>query len=148
MTKILSFVFIASFSPLLPMFFFFLGVKLEYIDVYKIEEFYNVIFVDKISWVLFWSMGIVFAGLFVSPFKKVAGSLLIITTLASFFMFVSTIGHDVSKKLFAKENFHISKAPWTYSGILLYEGRYHYYLLNDENNRTITFKKDEIDEAY
>jgi len=148
MSKLLSFIFISTFSPFLPAFFFFIGVKLHYIDSYGITEFYNIIFVDKISWDVFWTIGLVTALLFISPFKKLAGSLLILLTLGSMFMLISFIGHDVSYTLFAKKDFNIVKKPWRYSGVLLYEGRKNYYLLSDETKEMITFNKDKIDEAY
>jgi len=148
MSKLLSFIFISTFSPFLPAFFFFIGVKLHYIDSYGITEFYNIIFVDKISWDFFWTIGLVRALLFISPFKKLAGSLLILLTLGSMFMLISFIGHDVSYTLFAKKDFNIVKKPWRYSGVLLYEGRKNYYLLSDETKEMITFNKDKIDEAY
>ena len=106
------------------------------------------IFVDEISWLLYWISGLLFALLFLLPNKKVAGTVVILLTLSSAVMFVPTLSHDIAKSMLSKEPFHIVKKPWTYKGILLYEGRYNYYLLDEETQKTITFTKDEIDEAY
>jgi hypothetical protein len=148
MSRILSFTFIMLFTPLLPSFFFFIGLKLNYIDFYGITEYYNVIFVDQMPWIIYWISGVVLATLFSFSSKKFAAIILIVLTLSSTLMFIPTIAHDLSKDLFSKEPFQIVKKPWTYKGTLLYEGRDNYYLLNEENQRVMTFKKDEIDEAY
>lgn len=148
MSKILSFIFLVLVTPLLPAFFFFIGIKLGYIDHYGIVEYFNVIFVDKISWILYWVIGIVFALLFMSPLKRLGGALFIILVLSSMSMFSSSFAHSVASNMYSKDPFYIKVIPWTYKGILLYEGRDNYYLLNDENSRTMTFKKEEVDEAY
>ena len=148
MSKILSFIFLAVITPLMPAFFFFLGIKIGYIDHYGIVEYFNVIFVDKISWLLYWSMGIIFALLFMLPFKRFAGFILITVIVASMSMLSPSLAHHVASDMFLKDPFYIKVKPWTYKGVLLYEGRDNYYLFNKENNRTMTFKKDEIDEAY
>ena len=148
MSKILSFIFLVLVTPLLPSFFFFIGIKLGYIDHYGIVEYFNVIFVDKISWILYWVIGIVFALLFMSPYKRLGGALFIIVVLLSMSMLSSSFAHRVGSSMFSKNPFYIKVIPWTYKGILLYEGRDDYYLLNDENSRTMTFKKEEVDEAY
>ena len=148
MSKILSFIFLAVVTPLLPAFFFFIGIKIGYIDHYGIVEYFNVIFVDKISWILYWVIGIVFALLFMSPFKRIGGVFFTVLVLASMSMFSSSFALSVGSSMFSKDPFYIKVTPWTYKGILLYEGRDNYYLLNDENGRTMTFKKEEVDEAY
>ena len=148
MNKILSFAFLVVVTPLLPAFFFFIGIKTAYIDHYGIVEYFNVIFVDKISWPLYWSSGLVFALLFILPYKRIAGAFFIAVVLASMSMFVPSIAYSVAEDMFLKKPFYIKVKPWTYKGSLLYEGRDYYYLLSSESNRTITFKKDEIDEAY
>jgi len=148
MSRILSFIFLVAVTPLLPAFFFFIGIQTGYIDHYGIVEYFNVIFVDKISWIAYWVSGLFFALLFMLPYKRLAGTVLIGFTVASMSMLLPKFSHDVAYKMFAKKPFHIKVKRWTYKGILLYEGREHYYLLSDDNNRTMTFKKDEIDEAY
>jgi len=148
MSKLLSFIFLAMVTPMMPAFFFFIGIKTGYIDHYGIVEYFNVIFVDKISWLFYWITGIVFAMLFMLPYKRMAGALFITVTLASMLMLFPSISYKVASGMFLKDPFYIKVKPWTYNGVLLYEGRENYYLFNKENNRTMTFKKDEIDEAY
>lgn len=148
MSRIITFVFLTVVTPLMPSFFFFIGVKLGYVDYYGIEEYFNVIFVDKISWLFFWAFGLATATLFISPFKRVAGLLLIVATVVGMTTLLPGIGKSVGNKMFAKEPFYIKQKPWTYKGVLLYEGRSNYYLLNEENNRTMIFNKGKIDEAY
>lgn len=148
MSKLLSIIFLVVVTPLVPAFFFFIGVKTGYIDYYGIKEYYNVIFVDKISWELFWYSGTVFAVLFMLPYKRFAGFIYITIVLASMSMLSPSIAHKVVFKMFSKEPFHIKVKTWTYKGVLVYEGRENYYLYKKETNRTLTFKKDEIDEAY
>ncbi len=148
MSRVLSFVFLTLVTPLLPAFFFFIGIKLGYIDHYEIEEYFNVIFVDKISWILFWIFGLSCAILFISPFKRVAALLIIASTLLAMATLIPAVGLSVGTQMFATEPFYIKQKPWTYKGVLLYEGRTNYYLLNDENNRTMIFNKGKIDEAY
>lgn len=148
MSKLLSFLFVSAVSPLLPTFLFFIGVKLGYIDYYGISEYYNVIFVDNMPWIAYWIYGVSFGVLVMLPYKRLVGALYIVAAIISATMFIPSISLKVSTKLFAKESFHIVKKPWTYSGVLLYEGRDTYYLLNDENQKTMTFKKEEIDETY
>lgn len=148
MSKILSFIFLTLVTPLFPAFFFFVGLKVGYIDFYNIEEYFNIIFVDQLSWTLYWIVGTIFAILFMLPWKRFAGSLLMALSLASMSMLFEGVALKVGTDMFAKDPFYIKKKPWTYKGILLYEGRDNYYLLSEENNRTMKFNKGKIDEAY
>ena len=148
MSKVLTFLFLTLLSPLMPAFFFFVGIKVAYIDLYGIEEYFNVLFVDNMSWSFYWAFGVICAVLFMLPFKRLTGSLFVLITLVSMSMLIDHVGHDVGEKIFSKKPFYIKKKPYTYKGVLLYEGRHNYYLLNEENNRTITFNKGDIDEAY
>jgi hypothetical protein len=148
MSKVLTFLFLAAVLPLLPAFFFFIGIKTGYIDYYGIEEYFNIIFVDKISWGLYWTFGLIFASLFMLPFKRLIGVLFALITVISMSMLIDGMAHKVGTEIFAKDPFYIKKKSFTYKGVLLYEGRDHYYLLNDENNRTMKFNKEIIDEAY
>lgn len=148
MSKLLSFIFTTALSPLLPSFFFFIGIKLYYIDFYEITVYYNVLFVDNISWIAYWAFGLFMGFLFMLPSKKIAGTVLVVATLASWSLFVPSVAKDIAHDMFAKENYHIKKEPYTYSGLLLYEGRKNLYLFGDESQRTMIFQKDTIDEAY
>ena len=148
MSRVLNFLFLWAITPLFPSFFFFLGIKIGYIDSYEIVEYYNVIFVDQMVWPLYGLVGLLFAILFMTPFKRFAGAMFLLMCIASLSMLHEEFSQNVAEKMFVKNPFYIKKKPFTYKGKLLYEGRHHYYLFSDENNRTITFKKDEVDEAY
>ena len=63
-------------------------------------------------------------------------------------MFIPTISKKVANELFTKKSFHIKKGKHLYKGTLLYESRHHYYFVKDNTNRTIKFKKEEVDETY
>ena len=149
MSKLLSIMIIGSLLALVPFFFFFIGVKINYIDFYEIKEYYNVIFVDQISWKLFGVMALLLGLLFALPKKLYfSGTIFLIVMFLSMATLHDAIGKRAGDRLFSKQKRHIKIGQWTYSGTLLYEGRNHLYLLSDEYNKTLTFQKDKIDETY
>lgn len=149
MSKVMSIIILGMILGLVPFFFFFIGLKVNYIDLYEIKEYYNVFFVEEISWPLYFILSLLLGVLFVLPKKSYLGGIVFtLITIASLASMHEDTAQNIGHKLFAKEKFHIKMKPWTYTGTLLYEGRDHYYLFNEENNRTITFRKEDIDEAY
>ena len=149
MSKILSIVFIGALLALIPFFFFFIGLKIHFIDPHQIKEYYNAIFFYNMPWEMCGYLGLVLGILFVLPKSLYYGAFVFLAVLgASLTMFIPSVVDDVSHELFIKKSFHIKKGKHLYKGTLLYEGQDHYYFVKDDTNRTITFKKEEVDETY
>ena len=149
MNKILSIILIGAILAIVPYFFFFIGFKINYIDTYQIKEYYNIIFVDNMPWDLYSYTALVLGVLFVIPRKLYVGAIVfLLLTGVSLAMFVPSVTKKVANDLFTKKNFHIKKGKHLYKGTLLYESRNHYYFLKDDTNRTIKFKKAEVEETY
>ncbi len=147
--KLLSWFVMGPLLAMVPAFFFFVGLKSSYFDALQIPVFYNLLFVDSISWPIFIFLALVLGFFFVffkKPYMGVA--LFVAVSLASAVTLIPSVGKDIGFKLFSKTPFHIKKGRFTYTGKLLFEGRKSYFLLDDESKNMIEFKKESIDEAY
>lgn len=148
-SKMLSLLVMGPLLAIIPAFFFFIGIKSNYFDAQEIPVFYNILFVDHISWPIFFAVALLLGMLFVLPKRMLLPTIIYALFVgASFAPFLPSIGKSLGEKLFSKENFHIKQGRFTYHGILLFESRKSYFLKDDESHNMIEFRKDKIDEAY
>ena len=105
-------------------FFIFLGIKLNYIDFYEIDLYYNILFADNQSFILYtiFSAIIGYVVIYVNNNKVSAiilGILLFITSLT----LISPIGYQLGEMMFMQKNATLQDERHTYVGDIYYDGR-------------------------
>lgn len=113
-----------AFFTFLVDFFFFLGIKLHYIDFYNIDVYYNILFADHQNvyvYLLFTTIFgflITYVGNMKLNFIVIGGSFLLSLTTA-----IEPIGHKVGTMLLQKNNVNYKTKKHSYIGDVLYDGR-------------------------
>lgn len=105
-------------------FFIFLGIKLNYIDFYEIDLYYNILFADNQSFVLYtiFSAIIGYVVIYVNNNKVSAiilGTLLFITSLT----LIAPIGYQLGEMMFMQKSATLQDEKHTYVGDIYYDGR-------------------------
>ncbi len=105
-------------------FFIFLGIKLNYIDFYEIDLYYNILFADNQCFILYtiFSVIIGYVVIYVNNNKVsaiVLGILLFITSLT----LISPIGYQLGEMMFMQKNTTLQDERRTYVGDIYYDGR-------------------------
>ena len=124
-------------------FFFFLGLKLNYLDKLEIKEFYNVLFVDNQNIIIFiigaTTLGFLLIFLRNSTIKAV---LFAITWLLSALTLITPIGYSMGEYMFKKENQSIQMQTQTFKGDIMYESRDHLFVRFNNDDSITKIKKD------
>jgi len=126
-------------------FFIFLGIKENYIDFYKIDLYYNILFADNqnIFIYLIFSAIIGYIVVYINNNKFsaiVLGILFFITSLTLF----HGVGHSVGEMLFTKKNVTLHNARHTFIGDIYYDGRTQITFYDYELQKIITLNKKDL----
>ena len=126
-------------------FFLFLGVMLHYIEFYKINIYYNILFVDNQNWYLFFSLSIIFGWMviYVKNYKISLIPIIIISIFTSLTLF-EDIGNMAGEVMFMKRNVTLKSSKFTYIGNIIYNGREEITFFDYELSKTITIKKKDL----
>jgi len=123
----------------------FLGIKLNYIDRYEINEYYNILFANHQN--LLYIIPLVILIGFVTTYLKTAkvplialGVLFAITLL----VFIPSVGERVGATLFQKKDVRYYDGRYQYRGTLYYESRQNVTLFDEELQDLITLNKKDL----
>lgn len=136
--KLVSSFFLGLVFVLLLDFLLFIGIKINYIDIYHIKVYFNVLFVDNQSYILLIILSAVF-GYLISNKKtfKVFAYIYIFFILISLSSFYQPFGKKLGKMIFEKDNISFKVGKITFQGDLLYKGRKTTYIYRKDLNKVI-----------
>lgn len=123
----------------------FLGIKLNYIDHYEIDEYYNILFADHQS--LLYIIPLVILIGFVTTYTKTAKVPLIVLGVlfgVTLLVFIPSVGEHVGASLFQKKDVRYYDGRYQYKGTLFYESRQKVTLFDEELQRLITLNKKDL----
>ncbi len=146
MSKIIQIILVGVFFTFIADFFFFLGIKLHYIDVLGIEVYYNVLFVDNQKWYIFFGVSLIVGLLIHYTPMQVYLPIMILFYFLVFFALYHPVGEALGEWLFMKENVTLHNDKFTFRGDILYIGREKIYFFDKDLNKMIELKKTEIKE--
>lgn len=141
---IASVIFYGTLFWLVVDFLFFAGLKINYLDLYEIPVYYNLLFVDNQPWLL-WPAGIAALGaLFMVPlavrYKMLAVGTVLVCALVTW---VPASGTAIGRLLFAKEHQLYRFSPRLTTNVtLLYSGRAEDYVLLPGKEKAVPYPKD------
>ncbi|KIM10314.1 MAG: hypothetical protein KU37_10985 [Sulfuricurvum sp. PC08-66] len=149
MSRVLSVVVMGGIMGLFPWILLGIGIKLHYFDALGLGQFYNALFIRHMPWEWYAPLALFIGVLFVYPRRQHFVVFFYIALLAaSMSTLWAPYGFAVGQALFETPHFTIKHKRFLYQGVLQYEDKNYYYLLDDEANRTIKFAKGEVIEAY
>jgi len=126
-------------------FLYFIGIKLNYFDFYKITEYFNVIFIDNQNFYLmvpsFFIVGYLVLYCKFSKFFIRVYILVIVLALASIY---EPVGHYLGKMQFMKEKQDFQVGSIKFSGDLLYNGRKYMYIYRKDMSKTVKILKKDV----
>lgn len=145
MTKFFQALFSGMFFTFILDFFVILGVKLNYIDFYKIDVYYNILFADNQNIFIFAILTIIlgFIVTYLDNYKisiSVIGGLSILTLLT----LIPSVGHTVGEMMLMQKNVTLQDKRHTYIGDIYYDGRKKVSFYDIELKRIITLDKKDL----
>ncbi|MDY0121774.1 MAG: hypothetical protein RBR54_07495 [Sulfurimonas sp.] len=105
-------------------FFFFLGIKINYTDLYNIEVYFNTLFADNQNILLFLLLTSFYGYLIIySKNVKFIFLTLALSSLFSLAMLTHTVGNSVASTLFMQKDVTLEYKKRSYRGDIYYSGR-------------------------
>lgn len=144
MSKIVQALLSGMFFTFILDFFLFLGIQLNYIDKYEIDVYYNVLFADNQSFVLFFLLSILIG--YITLYTNIKLSIIFVGSLflLSFSTLIEPIGESVARFILAKEDVVVQTSRFSYHGDILYNGRKNITLFDKDLQKIITLDKNKI----
>jgi len=145
MSKLVQALFTGIFITFILDFFIFLGIKQNYIDLYEIDLYYNILFADHQNIYLFSSASI-FLGLIIIYLNNTKVSLTIIgfLSLLALSTLISSVGEEVGKTLLMSKNITLKSDKYIYHGDIYYDGRKKITFYDNELQKIIILDKKDL----
>ena len=126
-------------------FFLFLGIKLNYIDFYKIDLYYNILFADNQNIFVYLFFTLLF-GFLITYIKNTKLGIIIIggLLLLSLTTLIAPIGHQVGSMILQVDNVRFHDSKHTYKGDVYYNGREQITLYEYDLQKIIILNKKDL----
>ncbi len=126
-------------------FLYFIGVKLNYFDFYKITEYFNIIFVDNQNfYLLILSCFVVGYLTLYSKFSKIFTRIYIVTIFLAASSIYEPVGHYFGELQFMQKNQKFTLGAIKFQGDILYKGRNYTYIYRNDLSKTIRLANSEV----
>ncbi len=126
-------------------FLYFIGLKLNYFDFYKIDVYFNVLFFDNQNFYILLPLSFVVG--YMTMYSKLAKQFLKIYVLVIIFSAITLyepIGKSLGEIVFLQDNQRFKFGSTTFSGSTLYEGRTTIYIYRNDLAKTIKLAKEKV----
>lgn len=126
-------------------FFLFLGIKESYIDVHKIDLYYNILFADNQNIYIF-SFFTIILGYLATFNKNTKVNLIILGTLffLTFLTLIKPIGNYCAEIVLMEKNVTFKNNKYTFRGDIYYNGRKKITFYDYELKKIILLDKKEL----
>lgn len=105
-------------------FFFFLGIKKNYIDFFEIDLYYNILFADNQNIFIFILLSVIIG--YITIYIKsniITVSIIFTLFLAGASTNIPSVGYTIGEKLFMSKNITYKNLHHTFIGDIYYKGR-------------------------
>ena len=147
MSKILQALLAGTLFTFILDFFLFLGIKLNYIDTYDIDVYYNILFADHQNIFLYGILSFLFGFLIIYVNHKISISIALFFALLASSTLISPIGHKVGELLLMQKNISFHDDKYTYHGDVYYDGRKTLAFYDYELKKVIILQKNKLKET-
>lgn len=126
-------------------FLYFIGLKLNYFDLYKIDEYFNILFVDNQNFYILVPLALVIGYLLMfSSVSKLLMKIYVVVILLSATTLYEPVGKAFGENVFMDKNQRLKLGSTTFNGDILYQGREYMYIYRQELKKTIKLPKNEV----
>ncbi len=147
MSKIIQAVLAGVLFTFILDFFLFLGIKLNYIDTYNINVYYNILFADHQNIFLYATLSLLFGFLIIYANHKISISTAIVFALLASSTLISPVGNKAGEILLMKKNITLHDDKYSYHGDIYYDGRKTIAFYDYELKKVIILKKNRLKET-
>jgi len=144
MSKFVQAILSGMFFTFILDFFIFLGIKLNYIDFYNINLYYNILFADNQNIYVFAISSVVLGLLVMYGNTKITIGIIGSLFVMSFATLIPTIGYKTAEALLMHKNMTFQNAKHTFVGDVYYTGRKQITFYDYELKKIILLDKDEL----
>ena len=148
MTKQIQALLSGIFITFLLDFFLFLGIFQNYIRVHEIDLYYNILFADNQSILLFLLSSIILGYVAIYQNTKVALGVILTLCIISLSTLIPPIGESVAELILMKKNVSIKTKKYSYRGDILYDGRKNITFYDYKFKKVLTVEKNNIVGEY
>ncbi len=144
-SKVISSFLLGLIFVLLLDFLLFIGIKINYIDIYNIKVYYNPLFVDNQPYIVLFVLSIIF-GYFISSKKrlKLFAYIYIVLIFLSLSTFYKPIGKNLGELLFKRDSLSFKVGKTAFNGDLLYRGRRYTYIFRKDIDKMIKLPNNDL----
>ena len=148
MSKMVQALLSGMFITFLLDFFLFLGIFQNYIRVHEINLYYNILFVDNQSIILFVIVSILLGYLVIYQSSKLTLALITILASLSLSTLITPVGKSVAELLLIKKDVQIQTDKYLYRGDILYNGRENITFYDYKFQKVLKLDKNKIIGEY
>jgi hypothetical protein len=145
MSKIIQAFLTGAFISFIFDFFIFLGIKENYIDFYKIDLYYNILFADNQNIFIY----LLFTALFGYLVLYIDSNKMKLSIIGTFFIasvstLIPSVGHELGAALFMQKNQTFHSKKYSFRGDVYYVGRKNITFYDYDLEKTILLTKEEL----
>ena len=143
--RLLSSLFMGLFFVSILDFLYFIGLKLNYFDLYKIDVYFNVLFVDNQNFYILMPLSLVLGYLLMySAISKNLMKIYIVIILLSTTTLYKPIGKAFGENIFMQQNQRLKLGSTIFDGDILSSGRKNLYVYRKKLDKTVKLPKNEV----
>ena len=125
-------------------FFLFLGIKLNYIDFYEIDVYYNILFADNQNIYIYMILSVFFGTLIMYVSNKITLIILAFFSLLTALTLIPSFGLALGDILLKKENIKLENSRYIFIGDIYYNGRKKITFYDYELKKTIKINRENL----
>lgn len=148
MSKIVQALLAGMFFTFFMDFFIFLGIKVNYIDVLNIDEFYNILFADNQNALIFYPLSILLGYLVMYRSNKLSLIVMIPLFLLSFSTLIPPVGKALGESMFYKSDVLLQTKKYSYTGDIIYTSRTEVLFYDTNIQKVLHIDKNKIIGKY
>lgn len=145
MNKLIQALLTGMFIVFILDFFLFLGIFINYIDFYKVDLYYNILFADNQNLYLFFGLSIVlgFLVLYLKNYK-ISLSIIAVLSIATLSTLTQDIGRSLGEDMLMTKNTTLKTQKHLYVGDIIYEGRQKITFYDYNFKKTVVLDKKDL----
>ncbi|MDA7818294.1 hypothetical protein N9A28_08910 [Sulfurimonas sp.] len=145
MSKIIQALLTGMFFTFFLDFFLFLGIKINYIDLYEIDLYYNILFADHQNIYLFMTLSVIFGYLVIYvKNSKVSISVIGFLSILVLSTLIEDVGNKVGEDLLMSKDRVLRVGKFNYEGDIVYNGRNKISFYDYQLKKIITLDKNKL----
>ena len=145
MSKFITALLVGMLITFIVDFFIFLGIKLNYIDFYEINLYYNILFADNQCFIIYFLSSFLLGYIVIYiQNKKLTLITLALVSIIGLSTLIESVGQNVGKMMFMKKDVTYKDSKHTFHGDLYYNGRTTIHFYDNELQKMIILQKKDL----